>query len=197
MIWMKFSNRSEGNVEIRHLRLVTAVAQAGSLTKAGEKLHLTQSALSHQLKEVESELNTPLFYRLNKKMVLTPAGKIVLHSAGAILTDLERTKREVQRLISGEAGLLRISTECYTCYHWLPNLLRAYNAEFPNVEVQIVAEATRKPIAALYAGKLDVAIGYSKIDGIYSAGMGRKGEGDHKETRAGKRSTACLRRVEM
>ena len=61
-------------IEVRHLRLVQAVGAEGNLTRAGAALHLTQSALSHQLRDIESRLATPLFLRVGKRMVLTPAG---------------------------------------------------------------------------------------------------------------------------
>ena len=65
-------------LEIRHLRLLAAVAQTGSVTEAGKRLHLTQSALSHQLRDAEEKLGTALFLRLGKRMVLTPAGEKLL-----------------------------------------------------------------------------------------------------------------------
>ena len=69
------------DLEIRHLRLVRAVTAAGSLTGAGSVLNLTQSALSHQLRDIESRLGTPLFLRVGKRMMLTPAGERLLRSA--------------------------------------------------------------------------------------------------------------------
>jgi LysR family transcriptional regulator for metE and metH len=145
-------------VEIRHLKLVEEVASQGSLTNAAKNLYLTQSALSHQLKEVEDKFGTPLFRRINKKMILTQAGERVLKSARLILDELERTEREIKTFLSGESGLIRMSTECYTCYHWLPPLLKTFNARFPNVEIKIVSEATRYPDRFLLNGRLDLAI---------------------------------------
>ena len=84
-------------MEIRHLRLVKEVAEKGSLTKAMDKLFLSQSALSHQLKEIESQLGAPLFHRINKKLVLTGAGKIILESAEKILEELEQAEISVKR----------------------------------------------------------------------------------------------------
>ncbi len=151
-------------MEIRHLKLVVTVAERGSLTEAGKSLHLTQSALSHQLKELEQQLGTALFHRINKKMVLTQAGEMVLKTAHVVLDEVAHTEQAIHRLISGEAGVLRLSTSCYTCYHWLPNLLQTYNEVYPKVEVQIVAEATRQPLQALRMGKLDVAVSDVYID---------------------------------
>jgi LysR family transcriptional regulator, regulator for metE and metH len=145
-------------VEIRHLKLVEEVASQGSLTNAAKNLYLTQSALSHQLKEVEDKFGTPLFRRINKKMILTQAGERVLKSARIILDELERTEREIKTSLSGESGIIRMSTECYTCYHWLPPLLKTFNTKFPNVDIKIVSEATRYPDRFLLSGRLDLAI---------------------------------------
>jgi len=146
------------DIEVRHLQLVSTVAEEGSLTKAGDRLHLTQSALSHQLRDIEARLGTLLFRRLNKKMILTQAGERLLYSAQIVRNELEKAQGEIQRMGKGDAGVLRISTECYTCYHWLPALLKKFNKRFPNVEVRIMVEATRRPIQALLNGKIDLAI---------------------------------------
>ena len=61
-------------------------------------------------------------------------------------------------MMNGENGVIRISTECYTSYHWLPPVLKKFNNEFPNVEVEIVFEATHHPIEKLVSGELDLAI---------------------------------------
>jgi len=146
------------DIEIRHLKLMKAVAEEGGITRAGHRLHLTQSALSHQLRDIEENLGTPLFLRLNKKMVLTEAGERLLNSAHAVLDELRRTEEDIRRITSDREGILRVSTACYTCYHWLPPLLIVFNERFPRVEVRIVVEATRRPIEALLDGKLDLAI---------------------------------------
>ena len=145
-------------MEIRHLKLVKTVAEEGNLTSAGKKLFLSQSALSHQLREIENKFGTPIFQRVNKKMVLTQVGNRILRTADTILCELEKVENDVRSVVSGDAGILRISTECYTCYHWLPGLLKSYIKHYPNVDVRIVAEATRQPMAFLLEGKLEVAI---------------------------------------
>lgn len=145
-------------MEIRHLKLIKTVAEEGNLTNAGKKLFLTQSALSHQLKEMEEKFGAPLFQRIGKKMVLTQVGDRILHTARKVIDELEITEHEVKKMVSGEHGVLRISTECYTCYHWLPGLLKSYSRWFPKVDVQIITEATRQPMQFLLEGKLDLAI---------------------------------------
>jgi len=148
------------NLEIRHLKLLTAVAEEESVTAAGRRLHLTQSALSHQLRDAEGKLGTPLFLRLGKRMALTAAGKKLLEAARRILKDLKEAETHVLGLNGDSNGVIRISTECYTCYHWLPPLLASFHSHFPKVEVSIDMAATHHPAEELLAGNLDVAVMY-------------------------------------
>ncbi len=146
------------SIEMRHLELLVAIVEEGTLTKAADRLHLTQSALSHQLRDVEDRLGARLFRRINKRMILTQAGERLLSSARAVKNELERARGDIQRMINGDSGILRISTECYTCYNWLPPLLQTFSRRFPDVDVKIIVEATHRPIQALLKGKLDLAI---------------------------------------
>jgi LysR family transcriptional regulator for metE and metH len=146
------------DLEVRHLKLVSAVASCGSLTQAGRELHLTQSALSHQLRGVESRLGAPLFLRVGKRMMLTAAGEHVLRTAGEVLGVLEQTEQAIRRLAGGRRGRLRVSAGSYTEYHWLPPVLGAYRVACPDVDVQVVVEATGDPVRLLLEGRLDVGL---------------------------------------
>jgi LysR family transcriptional regulator for metE and metH len=145
-------------LEIRHLKLVDSIAECGTMTRAAERLHLSQSALSHQLSELEAELDTSLFRRLPREMVLTGPGERLLRSARIVLSELQAAERDLTSLSTSDEGTLRITTECYTCYHWLPASLRPFESLYPRVEVQIVVDATRRPIEALLADEVDAAI---------------------------------------
>ena len=145
-------------LDIRHLKLLLAVAEQGSLTKAAITLHLTQSALSHQLKEAERIVQTPLCAREARRMTLTPAGKRLLATARRVIAEMELAEREVREHGKDPAGVIRIATECYTCYHWLPTTIETFAAKFPQVDVRIVVEATRNPIPALLDREIDLGI---------------------------------------
>ncbi|WP_462250560.1 LysR family transcriptional regulator [Ekhidna sp.] len=147
-------------MEIRHLKLIREVAETKSLTKAKDSLFLSQSALSHQLKEIESQLGTQLFHRVNKQLILTNAGKMVLESAERILKDLERTEMSIKKYVSGTSGTLRLATQCYTCYHWLPSLMNDFKKEFPNVEIEIFHNNDADVEDQILEGKIDLAIIY-------------------------------------
>lgn len=146
------------HLDIRHLKLIVAVTEEKSVTKAGERLHLTQSALSHQLRDIEERLGTPLFLRMNKKMILTQAGERLLRTARQVLDELKRAEDHISQIAASKQGTLRISTECYTCYHWLPDVMKEFSRKFPGVEIKIELQATHRPIQALLHGKLDLAI---------------------------------------
>jgi len=146
------------DLEVRHLQLVAAVADVGSLTRAGDQLHVTQSALSHQLRDIEDRLGAALFLRLGKRLVLTPAGERLLESAREVLDRLRQTEETIRHLGKTSRGVLRITTECTTCYHWLPSLLTTYRERFPAMEVRIDVEATGHPIERLLDGTIDLAL---------------------------------------
>lgn len=146
-------------LEVKHLQLVEALAEFGTLTNAGKHLNLTQSALSHQLVELERRLGTPLFHRVGRRLVPTAAGDLLLRSAARTLSILRRTENTLERIAAGREAVLRFSTECYTAYHWLSPLLAEYARRCPMVEVQVVPEATRRPLDALLAGRIDVGVG--------------------------------------
>ncbi|WP_289663778.1 LysR family transcriptional regulator [Flavobacterium panacagri] len=145
-------------MEIRHLKLIKAIVEEGSITKAIDKLHLTQSALSHQLKEAEYQLGTAIFLRTNKKLVLTKAGKKIYEMANEILNKLSETESQIKQMVFGESGEIRISTECFSSYHWLPSVLKQFHLLYPNVELKIVTEATHIPLQKLLENTIDIAI---------------------------------------
>ena len=154
------------DLELRHLRLVSTVARLGTLTRAGEELHLTQSALSHQLRDIEDRLGLTIFRRINKRMVITPAGERLLSTANTVQREMTSALQDLRRMADGESGTLRVSTICYTAYHWLPPLLKQFTKRFPGIDIQVVTDATHRPVEALLAGHLDLAIVYSRADSM-------------------------------
>lgn len=135
-----------------------AIVEEGSITKAISKLHLSQSALSYQLKEAETQIGTKIFLRINKKLILTKAGEEIYNLAKDILGKLNIIEEKIKQLVYGETGEIRISTECYTSYHWLPSIMKQFQLLYPNIDLRIVMEATHYPLQKLLSGELDIAI---------------------------------------
>jgi LysR family transcriptional regulator for metE and metH len=146
------------DLDIRDFEMVVAVAASGTVTRAADALHRTQSAISHQLRAVEERLGTALFLRVGKRMVVTAAGERVLASARRVLEDIRAAEEDVRRLGTREAGVLRVCAQCNTGYHWLPALVLVFRRQHPQIEVSLAVECTTRPVEALLEGKLDVAI---------------------------------------
>src|SRR5918993_5791703 len=146
------------DLEVRHLRLVLEIAETGSMTKAAERLFLTQSALSHQLRDIETRFDTSFFIRMGRRMVLTAAGRRVLETARRVIGDVQRAEEDIRRLARHSEGAIRVCTQCYTGYHWLGALLTAFQAKHPRVSVNVAADATDRPGEALLDGRIDLAI---------------------------------------
>ena len=96
-------------MEIRHLKLIKAIAEEGTITKAIDKLHLTQSALSHQLREAEDQLGTKIFNRQARKMILTKAGEKLYETAVEVLEKLGKTESQIKKMVFGESGEIKLT----------------------------------------------------------------------------------------
>jgi len=144
-------------IEIKHFQLIQAIAETGSVTKASQKLCLTQPSLSHQLKEIEVRLGTKLFLRINKSMVITPEGKKILDAGGEILGKVSALEHDIKGS-NGSSPSLRITTQCYTCYHWLPLIIKKFQTQMPHTEIDIVTEAMSNPVDYLLKAQIDLAI---------------------------------------
>jgi LysR family transcriptional regulator for metE and metH len=145
-------------LEIRHLETLVAIRDGGSLMEAAERLHLTQSALSHQLREIESRLGTQLLNRRTRPARLTTAGLRVVALADDILPRLRATERELQRLAAGRTGRLHLAIECHSCFQWLMPALDAFRAQWPDVALDLSAAFSFAPLPALVRGDLDLVI---------------------------------------
>ncbi|HYW10996.1 MAG TPA: LysR substrate-binding domain-containing protein [Longimicrobium sp.] len=147
--------------DVFHLQMVQAIHEEGTLTGASRRLYLSQPALSRQLDKLERRIGATLFRRHHAGMSLTQEGRRLLESAERVLGELARAEHDVRALARGDAGSLRLATECYMCYHWLPWVARAFGARFPGVELQLAPEATRDPYGALASSTVDMALVYS------------------------------------
>jgi len=146
------------NIALHHFRLVDTIHKEGTLTKAAESLHLTQSALSHQLKELENEMGVDVFHRKGKRLHLSEQGSRFLQSAKKILAEIKSLEEDVNNFKNGQAGKLNISMQSYTSYHWLPAVIKDFRTRWPDVNVQIVADATQRPLEYLLRGDIDLGI---------------------------------------
>jgi len=145
-------------LELRHLRTIEAIAQYGSLAAAALRLHLTQSALSHQLRGLEAEFGVVLLLReRGAQLRLSPAGERLLALAREVLPLLRQTQEELRRLAAGSSGRLRIAVECHTCFDWLTPAMDRFREEWPAVEMDLLS-GFQDPLPLLQSGQADLAI---------------------------------------
>lgn len=145
-------------IELRHLKTLVALRDTGSLVEAAESLYLTQSALSHQLKDLEDRLECTLFIRKTKPPRFSSAGRRLLNLADEILPMVKSAERDIARLAGGEVGRLHICIECHSCFQWLIPCLDKYRGNWPEVELDLSGGFSFAPLPALVRGDLDLVI---------------------------------------
>ncbi|WP_136254080.1 LysR family transcriptional regulator [Onishia niordana] len=145
-------------LELRHLRTLIALRDAGSLVEAAERVHLTQSALSHQLKDLEERLGNSLFLRKTRPVEFTRAGQRLLALAEQILPEVRMAERDLARLAGDERGRLHMAIECHSCFQWLMPTIDYFRDHWPEVEVDIPSGHNFDPLPALAREQLDLVI---------------------------------------
>lgn len=150
-------------LDMKHLRLVNTLYKEGNLSEAAKHLNLTQSALSHQLKNLERYCDQPLFHRQGKRMVPTQAGKRLLSSSQSILDELNKLADDMKGLARGIEGSITLSSECYTCFQWLPRVIPLFESQYPNVPVNVNPNVSPNLLEDLEAGAFDMAISMSFV----------------------------------
>jgi LysR family transcriptional regulator for metE and metH len=156
-------------LEIKHLKTVRALRDGGSLVEAAKQLHLTQSALSHQLKDLEERLGLSLFVRKTKPIRFTRAGEHILELANKVIPQFEQTSRDIKKLAGGQAGRLHMAIECHSCFDWLMPAINSFRDQWPEVEIDLMASFHFEPLPALARGDLDLVVTADPVpmSGIY------------------------------
>jgi LysR family transcriptional regulator for metE and metH len=145
-------------IELRHLRSLAAIAETGRLVWAAERLHLTQSALSHQMRALEQHFGLTLFERTHGGLQFTQAGDRLLRFARETLIALGAAERDLAALRGIGHGELRIVLECHTCFDWLMPVLDLFRQRWPAIEVDLVSGFHSDPMRLLEGGKADLVI---------------------------------------
>jgi LysR family transcriptional regulator, regulator for metE and metH len=145
-------------LERAHLSIVREVDNHGSLTAAADVLCLTQSALSHTIKKLETQLGTDIWLREGRNLRLTQAGQYLLALANRVLPQLEVAQERMREFAKGERGTLRIGMECHPCYQWLLKVVSPYLANWPDVDVDVKQKFQFGGIGALFAYEIDLLV---------------------------------------
>ncbi len=151
-------------VELRHLRTIRAIHQAGGLARAADMLNMTQSALSHQVAGLEDQAGMELFVRRSKPMKLSAAGIRMLRAADRILPEIDAMEEEFRSLRSGKTGRLHIAIECHACFDWLFPVLELFRHAWPEIDVDIRAGLAFDALPALNREEVDLVISSNPVE---------------------------------
>jgi DNA-binding transcriptional LysR family regulator len=147
-------------MEISQLRTFCEIVKAGSYAKASKKLFISQSAMSHQIKNLEDELHIKLFQRLGNKKILTDPGRIFLNAVSKFLEELDDLKRLCGDIRDSKTGNLSIATSTGVLIHILPDMIRAFGQEFPQIRLKFVSRGACSELVDLVKNDTtDLAIG--------------------------------------
>lgn len=147
------------NATLRQLRAFAAVAEAGSFTAAARKLHLTQSALSVMVRELEREMGVQLLDRHTRSVQLSEAGREFLPSVLRVLGDLESAIAGVTDLRDKKRGLLRVAAPQLMACTLMPQVIAAYGAAFPDVDVRLSDTLPEHLLSGVQSGQVELAVG--------------------------------------
>jgi LysR family transcriptional regulator for metE and metH len=140
------------------METLLALAECGSLSKAAERLCLTQSALSHQLKALESHYGAALVEKNIRPLRFTAIGQRLLTLARQVLPLVAEAERDVARLAQGHAGPLRVTVQCHNCFDWLMPAMDSYRSLWPEVELDIISGFVVDPLPLLERGEAELAV---------------------------------------
>lgn len=144
--------------DLRHLKTLVAIREAGSLADAAERLHLTQSALSHQLKDLEHSLSLSLLRRKTRPPQFTKAGERLLALADEILPLVKNTERDLDKICGGRSGRLILAIECHSCFDWLMPTLNQFREDWPEVDIDFQSGFQGDALQRLISGELDLVV---------------------------------------
>jgi DNA-binding transcriptional LysR family regulator len=153
-----------GAMDLRQLEIIRAIADTGSFTAAGEKLHVSQSAISRQIILLEEELGEPVFHRIGRRIRITPAGESLLQLSHRVFQDLQETVSGIGDKRESLRGTMRLVGGMTVCLYVFPPLLKAFRKEHPGVEVKLMPGATPRLIRQLRTGAADLGLLTLPID---------------------------------
>ena len=145
-------------MELRHLRYFRAVAEQGSFTAAARRLHVSQSAISEQILDLEEEIGAPLFDRSRRKVQVTPQGRVFLEEAQRTLDAAERALDRTRESFRGEVGSLSIGFFLWGSGGFFPRIIREYRRRHPAIRLSLVDMHAREQPGALEDRRIDVGL---------------------------------------
>ncbi|WP_414675523.1 LysR family transcriptional regulator [Methylocaldum sp.] len=145
-------------LELRHLQTLLALVETGNLSRAATRIYLTQSAISHQIKQLEEHYGVSLFERKSQPLRLSPAGQRLHTLAETVMKLVGEAERDIARIAQGEAGQLRIAVECHTCFDWLMPAMDQFREHWPEIELDLVSGFHTDPLTLLLENRAELVV---------------------------------------
>ena len=145
-------------MDLRQLEIIQAIADTGSFTAAGEKLHVSQSAISRQILLLEEELGEPVFHRIGRRIRITPAGESLLKLSHRVFQDLEETVSAITETRESLSGTMRLVGGMTVCLYVFPALLAEVRRNHPRLDLKVTVGSAERSIAMLRSGTADLGL---------------------------------------
>ncbi|WP_206486244.1 LysR family transcriptional regulator [Thalassotalea sp. G2M2-11] len=149
---------SKSQLSVSHLKMICELDRCETVKEAAQALFISQPALTNRIREAERRLNTPLFFRRGRKIIMSNAGKRLLYSAKKILQELSRAEHDIARLTDGIEQVLRVGLPHYASFQWLPAVMKGFHQRHQQIELEISAQMQEQPLNALYNHEIDIAM---------------------------------------
>ena len=151
-------------MDLRQLEIIRAIADTGSFTAAGEKLHVSQSAISRQILLLEAELGEPVFHRIGRRIKITPAGESLLQLSHRVFQDVQDTVAQVTEKQESLRGTMRLVGGMTVCLYVFPSLLAEVRRTHPHLDLKITVGSGERSIALLRSGSGDLGLVTLPVD---------------------------------
>jgi DNA-binding transcriptional LysR family regulator len=145
-------------MDLRQLEIIRAIADTGSFTAAGEKLHVSQSAISRQILLLEEELGEPVFHRIGRRIRITPAGESLLQLSHRVFRDLQETVSTISDKRETLSGTMRLVGGMTVCLYVFPALLAEVRRVHPHLDMKVTVGSAERSIAMLRSGAGDLGM---------------------------------------
>jgi DNA-binding transcriptional LysR family regulator len=145
-------------MDLRQLEIIRAIADTGSFTAAGEKLHVSQSAISRQILLLEDELGEPVFHRIGRRIRITPAGESLLQLSHRVFQDLQETVATISEKRDSLSGTIRLVGGMTVCLYVFPTLLAEVRRVHPHLDLKVTVGSAERSIAMLRSGAGDLGM---------------------------------------
>ena len=147
-----------GGMDLRQLEIIRAIADTGSFTAAGDKLHVSQSAISRQILLLEDELGEPVFHRIGRRIRITPAGESLLQLSHRVFQDLDETVSSITDKRESLSGTMRLVGGMTVCLYVFPVVLAEVRRIHPQLDLKITVGSAERSIAMLRSGAGDLGL---------------------------------------